>query len=78
MGRNTSIKNEHEEFFTPLKSPKRCELEPSKVYHNLKIDNVFRPPKPSTYLELNSCSHVIVVEQLMNLIRIPKQVPTSN
>jgi hypothetical protein len=27
---------------------------------------------------VNSCSHAIVVEQLMNLIRIPKQVPTSN
>jgi hypothetical protein len=77
-GGGTSIENEHDEFFTPPESPKRCELEPPKVDHNPKINNVFSLPKLSTYLEVNSYSHAIVVEQLMNLIRTPKQVSTSN
>ncbi len=76
-GGGTSIKNKHEEFFTPPESLERDEFEPSKVDHNPKVNNVPRLPRPSTYLERNSCYHAIVVEQLMNLVRTPNQVPTS-
>jgi len=77
-GGGTSTENKNENFFTPPEHPKRGELEHLKVDHNPKVDNVPRPPRPSTYLEVNSCSHVIVVEQLMSLVKIPKQVHASN
>jgi hypothetical protein len=74
-GGGASTENKHEKFFTPLEHPKRGELEHLKVDHNPKVDNV---PRPSTYLEVNFCSHGIVVEQLMSLVKIPKQVHVSN
>jgi hypothetical protein len=49
-GGGTSIKNEHEEFFTPPESLEKGELEPSKVDSNLKIDKVPRLPRPFIYL----------------------------
>jgi hypothetical protein len=77
-GGGTNIENKHEEFFTPSESLERGEFEPSKVDHNLKVNNLPRPPRPSTYLKVNSCSHAIVVEQLMSLVRTLEQVPASN
>jgi len=77
-GGGASTENKHEKIFTPLEHPKRGELEHLKVDHNPKVDNVPRPPRPSTYLEVIFCSHVIVVEQLMSLVIIPNQVHASN
>jgi hypothetical protein len=43
MGRRHKCGKRNEEFFTPLKSPKRGELEPSKVDHNPKVNNMLKP-----------------------------------
>ncbi len=59
----TSTKNEQEEkFFTPPKSPRKGELELEKVDHNLEVQVDKTMPSRYAHLEVNSCSHVAIVE----------------
>jgi hypothetical protein len=66
----TNTENEQEEkFFTPLESLGRGELELEKVGHNLEVQVDKTTPSRYAHLEVNSCSHATVVEQLMSWIK---------
>lgn len=63
----TNTKNEQEDkFFTPPKSPGRGELELERIDHNLEVQVDKTTPSKYAHLEVNSCFHVVVVEQLTN------------
>jgi hypothetical protein len=75
---STSTENEQEEkFFTSPKNPIRGELE--KVDHNLEVQVDKATPSRYAHLEVNSCSHAAMVEQMMSWINFDsEQFPSSN
>jgi hypothetical protein len=77
---STGTKNEQEEkFFTPLESLGKGELKLERVDHNLEVQVDKTTPFKYAHLEVNSCFHVVVVEQLMNWINLnSKQFLSSN
>ncbi len=72
--------NEQEEkFFNSPKSPRKGELELEKVDHNLEVQIDKTTPSRYAHLEVNSCYHATMVEQMISWINLDlKQFSLSN